>query len=68
MFKMFHNGKEPNMRETEEWGNPDKIKEVLSLLEFDLDNAPEWFLSAADLELRAEDTPEFLAERSKEKP
>lgn len=28
MFKMFHNGKEPNMRETEEWGNPDKIKEV----------------------------------------
>ena len=32
MFMMFHNGKEPNMRETEEWGNPDKIKEVLSLL------------------------------------
>lgn len=68
MFKMFHNGKEPNMRETEEWGNPDKIKEVLSLLEFDLDNAPEWFLSEDDLELSEEDTAEFLAERRKEKP
>ena len=62
---LFHKEKELTERDDEEWGNPDKIKEVLSLLEFDIDNAPKWFRSEDDLELSEDDTAELIAEKGK---